>query len=168
MVEIRFIPGAVVSPNAITLPVTSPGIEVVSAAQIVRLANGATIPNHLAAAIQASAPINDHAAHGHNITTVVAAGGGGALTDPVIPGPLESAGGGQVNTAAVDVLAAAQAHAFGAGVATVHGASVGANPVVAAVPTKITARTFSLDVDTALGDILTLMYQEVGERVLTS
>jgi len=53
-----------------------------------------------------------HAAHGHDITTVVAAGGGSAVTEPVIAGPFESAGGGQTNPGAVDVLAAAQAHTW--------------------------------------------------------
>jgi len=42
---------------------------------------------------------------------------------------------------------------------------VGADPVVAAVPTRISTRTFSLDVDTEVGDLLTLNYLEVGERV---
>lgn len=41
-------------------------------------------------------------AHQHDITTVAAAGGGGALTDPATPGAIESAGGGQVNTDAID------------------------------------------------------------------
>lgn len=44
--------------------------------------------------------------HQHDITTVVAAGGGGALTDPAVAGPLESAGGGQTNTNAVDAKTA--------------------------------------------------------------
>jgi len=46
--------------------------------------------------------------------------------------------------------------------------NVGASPVVAAVPTRLTTRTLSLDVNTALGDLLTLAYIEVGERVPVS
>ncbi len=58
---------------------------------------------------------------------------------------------------------------FAAGAAAVaHGASVGASPVVAAVPTKLTTRTISLDVNTVLGDLLTLSYRERGELVLAS
>ena len=41
-------------------------------------------------------------AHLHDLTTVVAAGAGTAVTEPVIPGPLEAAGGGQTNPDAVD------------------------------------------------------------------
>ena len=46
---------------------------------------------------------------------------------------------------------------------------VGANPVVA-VPTvtRLTTRTFTLDVATLVGDILTLAYLEVGERIAVS
>jgi hypothetical protein len=47
-----------------------------------------------------------------------------------------------------------------------HGAAV--NPVVAAVATRLSTRTISLDVNTQLGDILTLAYLEVGERALVS
>lgn len=67
----------------------------------------------------------------------------------------------------------------GAGVAVVHGAGVavahvagavvehtGANPVVAATATKITTSTFSLNVNLLVGDILTLNYIAVGERIL--
>jgi hypothetical protein len=37
--------------------------------------------------------------------------------------------------------------------------------VVDANPTLVTARTISLDVNTLVGDMLTLAYLEVGERV---
>ena len=50
------------------------------------------------------------------------------------------------------------------GVAVAHGAA--ANPVVAVTTvTRLTARTFQIDVDTVLGDLLDLVYYEVGERV---
>jgi hypothetical protein len=49
---------------------------------------------------------NALATHQHNITTVGAAGGGKAMTEPVIPGPLETAGAGQANTNAVDAASA--------------------------------------------------------------
>jgi len=50
-----------------------------------------------------------------------------------------------------------------AGAALAHGAA--ADPVVAAVPTISTARAITLSVDTVLGDLLTLVYKEVGELV---
>lgn len=160
MQTIQFVPGAIVSPNPITIPAAAPDIQAVVSAQIVRLP--VSLANHLPAAVVAA--IADHAAHGHNITMVGPAGGGAAVTAPVVPGPLEQVGGPVVNPAAVDVLAAAQAHA-GSAVPVAH---AGGNPVVAAVPTRITRRTFSLDVNTLVGDVLTLDYIEVGERVLVS
>ena len=115
--------------------------------------------------------ILDHPVHGHDITTVAVVLGGGAVTDPAAPGPLESAGGGQVNTGAVDDLAAAQAHAagaapavhaHGAGVPTVH-TNLNSDILVAAVPTLITNGTFSLDVNTLVDDLVLLTYIEEGE-----
>jgi hypothetical protein len=69
--------------------------------------------------------------------------------------------------------AAAQAHAAGAA-AVAHAAGAapivhaGGNPIVAAVPTRLSARTFSLSVNTLVGDMVELNYREVGERVLVS
>ena len=132
---IQFIPGAIASPAAITIPTSAPDIDAVVAAEIERLPSAMTIP--------------DHAAHGHVIpadtsgTTVVA---------EILNGILGAGAGGAVQDFA----------------AMVHGANVGADPVVAANPTRLTARTISLNVNTVLGDLLTLAYLEVGERVLTS
>lgn len=136
------------------------------------------------------AAIADHAVHQHDITTVAAAGGGAAMTEPAIAGPLETAGAGQTNTNAVDANAAAQAHAAGAaavahaaGVAVAHAAGAapvahaagvavthaahthaltGASQVVAAVPTLVDNNTITLDVATNLGDLLRLTYLEEG------
>ncbi|HUU08556.1 MAG TPA: hypothetical protein VMW61_03470 [Dehalococcoidales bacterium] len=157
---VQFVPGAIVTPNPITLPASAPDIQAVVSAEIERLP--AALADHAQAAIIAA--VADHAAHGHDITTVGPAGGGGAVTAPAVAGPLESVGGPVTNTGAVDVLAAAQAHAAGAAAV----AHAGGNPVVAAVPTRLTTRTFSLNVDTLVGDLLTLNYLEVGERVLVS
>ena len=110
MRTIQFIPGLIVTPNAITLPTSAPDIEAVVSAEIERL------PSSLAAHA-AGAAVDDHAA--------------------------------------ADIAGALANH-------------VGADPVVAAVPTRLTTRTFSLDVSTALGDLLTINYLEVGERVLVS
>jgi len=177
MQTLEWIPGAIVAGNNINLPTGAPNIDVVVAAQIIRVPS--SLADHTGAQVAAGladhapadvvAAIADHAAHGHDITTVVAAGGGGALTDPAVAGPLESAGGGQVNTGAVDVLAAAQAHAAGASpvahAAGVDIAHTGADPIVAAVPTKVDEDTITLDVNTLVGDILKLTYNEWGSRV---
>lgn len=81
------------------------------------------LADHAQAAIVGA--LADHAAHGHNITTVAAAGGGAALTQPLVPGPIETAAAPQVNVGAVDVLGAAQAHAAGAA-AVAHAAGAAA------------------------------------------
>ncbi len=165
---LSFVPGAVATPGAITIPAESPDIDAVVSAQIVRLPAGMTIPDHAQAAVVAA--LADHAVHSHPLA--FSAGGAGAT---VIPGAalLSASSGAQVvgaGGAAGDGVrnnAAAQAHAVGAA-AVAHGAGVGANPVVAAVPTRLTTRTISLDVNTLVGDLLTLRYREVGERVLVS
>lgn len=138
---------AAVAANVVTYTVTNPRALIAAADVVAAVANHpaadivAGLANHAAVDVVAAiidhpqadivGAIADHAAHGHDITTVVPAGGGGAITDPAIPGPLESAGGGQVNAGAVDVLAAAQAHAAGAaavahaaGAAVAHGVGV--------------------------------------------
>jgi len=157
---IQFVPGAIATPNPITLPTSAPDIQAVVSAEIERLP--AALADHAQANIVGA--LADHAVHGHDMTLVVPAGAGTAVTAPVIAGPIEQAGGPVVNPGAVDVLAAAQAHAAGAAAV----AHAGGNPVVAAVPTRITTRTFSLDVNTLVGDLLTLNYLEIGERVLVS
>ncbi len=139
-----FVPGAIATPGAITLPADAPDIDAVVSAQIIRAPSAVAIANH---------PVHAHdlvfgAAQANAVTV-------GAASTPLgsaAPGTL--AGGGATG---IQNIAAAQAH-----VAT------GANPVVAAVPTKITNRTFSLDVNTLLGDLLTINFRELGERVLTS
>ena len=194
-----WVPGAVGKGVNFDLPAWAPLLDLVSSAEITRVPScvldhpqadivGA-LADHAAAAVVAAfadhtqaaivAAVADHAAHGHDITTVGPAGGGGAVTDPLIPGPLESAGGGQVNVGAVDVLAAAQAHAAGAaavahvaGAALAHVAGAAAvahaasNPVVAAVATKVDHDTITLDVALLLGDQLRLSYIEEGARIV--
>ena len=115
MQMITFVPGAVVSPGAITLPDEAPNIDAVVAARIVRLSSAVTIPADTS------------------------------------------------TTGEVAEINAAGNLAVGAG-----GALEAADPLVAAVPTKITARTFSLSVDTEVDDVLQLSYIEVGERIPVS
>ena len=115
-----------------------------------------------------------------------ALGGHTLLPDTAIGGPVTNAlgedGAGALETAAaaaVGMPTCIDAHAVSgvpndlahavSGVPNdvVHGA--GADPVVP-VPTvaKLTTRTFTLDVATLVGDLLTVTYLEVGERVLVS
>ena len=160
---IRWVPGAVVSPNPITIPATAPDIQAVVDAEITRVPTGVC---NLVAHPQADivAALADHPVHGHDMT-LVAVVGGVVVTAPAVAGPIEQVGGPVTHPGAVDALAAAQAHAAGAA-AVAHAG--GADPVVAATPTRLTTRTISLNVNTLLGDLLTLAYLEVGERVLVS
>lgn len=68
------------------------------------------------------------------------------------------------------VIAAALADHPGADIAAAlnNHAAAGVTPTVAATPTRVTARTLTLNVDTELGDLLTLSYVEVGERQLVA
>ena len=128
MVTIQFIPGAIATPGAITIPASAPDIDEVTSAEIERL------PSALA----------DHAAHGH---TIPADTSGTTEVAEILAGILGVGAGGAVEDFA------AMVHA-------------GADPVVAAVPTRLTTRTISLDVNTEIADIVSLSYHEVGARVL--
>lgn len=130
MTRISFIPGVVATPAAITIPNTAPDIDVVLAAQIVRIpaAQAAHAHNMIYKANPAANAVTMAANSLHNATAgdITVAGAG--------------ADGGIQNNAAL----------------------TGADPTVAAAPTKLTSRTLSLSVNTALGDILVLDYMEVG------
>ncbi len=158
----------------------------------------AGVIDHPAADIDASLADHAVHAHdllvavGAAVEAYGASGGGVAdlesLTGQTVAGA--GVGGGVQNNAAAQahgagaadvahVAGAAVSHAAGAaavhaaGVAVTHGvgvdvAHVGADPEVAAVPTKSTTRIITLDVNTILGDLLTLDYLEVGEPVLAS
>jgi len=164
---VQFVPGAIVTPNPITLPASAPDIDVVVSAQIVRLPAG--LADHDPADIVAA--IAAHAVHAHDMQSTGQAGA-----------PTQALG----TNAGIDELqddGAAAVHTIPGGVAglgiqddgaAVHAGSAvpvahaGGNPVVAAVPTRLTTRTISLNVDTLVGDVLSLDYIEVGERVLVS
>ncbi|MBI4029421.1 MAG: hypothetical protein HY376_03580 [Candidatus Blackburnbacteria bacterium] len=77
---------------------------------------GGAVDTHAAAGVTQP---DAHAQHQHAVTTVMAAGGGSALTEPMVAGAFETAGAGQTNTGAVDAggptthaSAAVGAHAF--------------------------------------------------------
>ena len=185
---IAWVPGVVASPAAITLPGGSPQIDRVISATITRIRAGLGIPDHAAAGIVAGladhaaagivAGLASHAVHAHDL--VVSGGAGAAGTNTVqasaAAGPLtkQEAGSATIvgagatgvqNNAAVQAHAAGVALAHAAGAALAHGALTGTDPVVAAVPTRLSATTFSLNVNTTLGDILSLTYEVIGSRV---
>ncbi|MFA5186796.1 MAG: hypothetical protein WC551_09990 [Patescibacteria group bacterium] len=145
MRRVLFVPGAVVSPAAITLPATEPDIADVVTAQIIRVPAG----------------LSDHPAHTHDF---VSTGIGGAPANAMgLPAGLD----------AINDAGAVGAHTVAGGGASgvqdnTDQTHSGADPIVAATPTKLTDRTISLNVNTELGDILELNYLEVGERILVS
>jgi len=167
MKTIKFVPGAVAFPNAITIPASAPDIFAVLGAEITRLpvalCNLAAHPD-----VDIIAAIDDHPVHSHDLGVGIAGMVGGGYGASAGGNDFVD-GGGQVIPAAdptgVVDNALPQDH-IATAIPVVHGA--GADPVVAAVPTIITTRTFSLDVNTLVGDLLTLAYLEVGERVLVS
>ena len=133
-------------------------------------AGGAGAP---AEAFGASAPgaANIQSATGQLIPG--AAVGGGVQNNAAVQAHL--VGAAAVNHAGAGALAhvagAAVVHVAGAAVAHVAGAAVphvGASPVVAALITAFTTRTIRLNANTLLGDLLTLAYLEVGERIAVS
>ncbi len=208
MRTIEFIPGNIVTPNAITIPTTVPDIETVVSAVIQRLplavaahSNSAvpaahtdtgTDPAHAALAVDA------HADHAHDFATIgLGVGVGVALGfDAIAATQVEDAGGvalhilaGGLGTgiqdftmpvhvvnpqpndhAAADIAAAVDDHTQ-AEIAAALADHLGGDPIVAGGPytvTRLTTRTISLDTTTLEGDLLTLDYLEVGERVLVS
>ena len=138
---------------------------------------GAAVDAHAGAAVAAHVftQPNDHAVHLHDLLLEIVADDvanrvNTALGPPVTFG--RPAAGATITsvqaTRGVQNNAAAQAHA-GAAVAdhaiVAHGALTEASPVVAAVATRVDADTITLDVNTTLGDLLTLTYEVLGARV---
>ncbi len=167
--RLTWVPGAVGPVTNIDLPAGSPPIDRVVAATITRIRAGLAIPTHAQADVVAA--IASHAVHLHDLQLEVVADDvanriNTALGPPVTLGR-PAAGGlvvGVQATRGVQNNAAAQAHTAG-GAAVAHGALTEANPVVAAVPTKVDADTITLNVATTLGDLLSLTYEAQGSRV---
>jgi len=128
-----------------TLPTAAPDMAAIVSAEIIRVPSAGAIGNH---AVHAHDLVFG-AAQASAVTVAVGAGAPlGAAAAATVPG------GGATG---VQNLAAAQTHTV-----------TGADPVVAATPTLVTARTFTLVQATLLGDLLTLRYRERGETVLAS
>lgn len=210
MVTIHFIPGNIVSPNAITLPATAPDIESVVSAEIIRVpngvaahggsgtnvvhGNGANPVTHANAAVAAHTftqpgthTLTPDVAIGGGVTMDLGENGAGVLeTEGAAAVAMENcidahAGGGPDTHAVAGItdpdnhlqaaIVAAVANHTQAQVAASLADHVGADPVVAGGPydvTMLSTRTFSLNVDTEEGDLLSIDYLEVGERVLVS
>ena len=163
MIEIELVPGIANSPAPITIPVGMPSIDDVVSAQIWRLPRALGLDNHTQAQIVAA--LDPHAVHSHPLAFAAGGGGGTLIAGAALlslSAGAQVVGAGGVAGDGVRNNAAAQAHT--AGGATVPHAGAAAL-IEAAVPTKITETTFSLDVNTALGDILTLIYLERGARL---
>lgn len=135
MRRISFIPGATTAGDSIAIPTYADQIALVLDAQIVRIPAA-------------------QAAHTHDFT-LLAGKGGGAGTGTVVADTTPSIGG-------VTATIAGSTSATDGGVAD-SAALTGADPVVAAVPTKVDATHVKLDVNTVLGDELFLDYFAVGE-----
>ncbi len=208
MRTIEFIPGNVVTPNAITIPTTVPDIETVVSAVIQRLplavaahadsgtpavhTDTGTDPGHANLAVDA------HADHAHDFAWIGLGGAVGAALgyDAIAPSQIEDAGavGAHVlagglgtgiqdftmpvhvvnpqpdNHLAAAIVAAVDDHTQ-AEIAAALADHLGGDPIVAGGPytvTRLSARTISLDTTTLEGDLLTLDYLEVGERMLVS
>ena len=147
------------------------------------------------AVAHANLAVADHADHAHDI---ISQGTGLAPVVPIgwdviPPGQLEDAGAAALHTfagggatgiqdaaiaahavtqpddhAPADIAAALIHNAADVAAALIDHATSGVTVAVAAVPTRIGVRIIQLDVPTQLGDLVTLAYNEVGERVLVS
>jgi len=168
MKRVTYVPGAILAGANHTLPAGSPAIRSVVGAQIQRLP--ASLADHPGADIAGA--LADHAVHAHDLITqgtgAPPAGGAigldatlTALEDAAIAALHTVPGGGATG---VQNNAAAQTHTAGAAPVT----HTGGNPVVAAVATRVNATQFTLDVDTLVGDLLTLIYNEEGEFIRAS
>lgn len=172
---------AVVGAEIVRLPTNN---VLAHAASLVDTAHGAG-----AVVIHANADVNPHADHAHDLVSQgTAAPPTVPLGNDVPPTQLEDTGAVGAHTFAgggatgiqdyvtpahvvtqpddhpgADIAAALADHAVAASL--IAHALTGVDPVVAAMPTRVDSRTISLDVDTELGDLLSLDYYEVGERV---
>lgn len=164
MKNIAFAPGAVVSPGAITIPTNAPDIGSIVSAQIIRTTSGITISAH--AVTQPT-----QADHSHSLMST---GIGGAVAEalglPAGLNVLNDAGAAGTHTIpnadGTNGVQKTGAPPVISGTAVAAHTLTGADPTVAATPTKLTSRTLSLNVNTVLGDLLLLYYEAVGEVVL--
>jgi len=147
------------------------------------------------AVAHANLAVADHAAHAHGVISqgttfapVVPIG-----WDAIPPTQLEDTGAAALHTfagggatgvqdfaipahgvtqpddhAPAGIAAALIHNAADIAAALIDHATSGVTPAVAAIPARVDKRTITLSAATELGDLLTLAYHEVGERVLVS
>ncbi len=145
--------------------------------------------------VHAALAVADHADHSHDIISqgTGIAPGIAIGWDNVVPTQLEDAGAAALHTfagggatgiqdaviaahgvtqpddhAPADIAAALIHNAADVAAALIDHATSGVTPAMAANPVKVDKRTITLSAATELGDLLTLAYHEVGERVLAS
>lgn len=202
---VQFIPGVIVSPNAVTLPTGAPDIEEVVEVVIARVqsALGAHVgagvdPPHATTATpvtHAGAAVAQHAAHAHDLVSLgVNVAVGMALGWDAVPAitQLQDADAAAPHTftannitgvmnqnmdahavtqpndhTAADIVAAIDVHAA-ADIVAALADHVAADIEVGMTPTRLSPRTFSLDADTEVADIVILTYHEAGDRVLVA
>ena len=169
MIEIELVPGIVNFPAPITIPVGLPSIDDVVSAQIWRLPRALGLNVHPAADIAGA--LASHAVHNHpvDLTDIQVDDAATRVQATAAAGPGGYPGGGVTapgGVGGVNDNILAQAHGA-AGPTVAHGGA--AALIEAAAPLKNVAdlaeRTFSLNANTALGDILTLIYLERGARL---
>jgi hypothetical protein len=168
MRRVQYVPGAIGAGGAHTLPAGSPQIDQVSDAQIWHLPVAIGMPgDHVGADVVPC--IDDHPVHAHDLAVggavMVTPSGASAGGNDIVDGAGAAIPGG--GATGVQDNALPQDH-----VATVvdlaHGGMAPADPILNATPTKVNATQFTLNQNTILGDLLTIVYLEVGERVRAS
>ena len=162
MYQLRIVPGALAPAAAQTIPAGAPQIRSIISATITHIP--AALADHPPADVVGA--LLNHAVHSHHLDVGAAAVatpyGASAGGNDIVDGAGQAIPGG--GATGVQNNAAVQAHAAAAGVL----AHVAGNPVVAATATRITDTTFSINVAILVGDVLTLVYNEVGEVVRVS
>lgn len=130
------------------------------------ISQGAGAPPPIPLGFDAVAPPTQVEDFGAAVAHTFPGGGGTGIQD----GALDAHGVTQADdhTPAETIAGLADHPGADIAAALINHAAAGATPVVAAGPTRDTARTFQLDVDTELGDLLVLSYVEVGERILVA
>lgn len=181
-----WVPGNIVTPNAHTLPTGAPGIALITGLQLLRTGSGFAVSAHAGADVSvhtgtdvsahANAAVDAHAnaavnAHVPTLNVGTVAADIMHLDDASAFSVPEAAGARELPHVVVQadahVFTQADAHTITQPIAhTITQPSnhtiTGADPVVAAVATRLSRTTFSLDVDTLAGDTLVLRYIQEG------
>ena len=173
-----WVPGNIVTPNAHTLPTGAPGIALITGLQLLRTGSGFAVSAHAGAdvsvhtgtdvSVHAGSGVDAHAnaavnAHVPTLNVGTVAADIMHLDDASAFSVPEAAGARELPHVVVqaDAHTFTQANAHTITQPSNHTIS-GADPIVAAVATRLSRTTFSLDVDTLAGDTLVLRYIQEG------